>query len=189
MRRLFRLSLPLLVLTVAGCAGGAAAPVEQTGAVARLRVGFPVRGLVDTVEIDAVDRLPLRSAELIAPNGAVIPAGYLHVAASPTFATGQSALSNTWRDAVEPGNLLPALVVGNAQAGAALRGHQQLLAMVSVAEIPLPDPIAYRRDWRHYHIRLSFGTPPGPLENRQLPAPAPLPDEPPPSPPLQPSPR
>jgi hypothetical protein len=189
MRRLIPLILPLMVVAVAGCAGGTAAPVGTAGAVARLRVGFPARGLVDTIEIDAVDRLPLRSAELVAPNGATTPANYLNVAGSPTFATGQSALSNTWRDAVEPGNLLPSLVVENAQAGAALHGQQQLLAMVSVAEIPLPDPVVYRRDWRRYHVRLTFGTPPGPLENRELAAPPPLPAEPPPSPLPQPSPR
>ena len=123
------------------------------------------------------------------PNGAVVPANYLNVDASPTFATGQSALANTWRDAVEPSSLLPALVAENARAGAAMHGDQQLLAMVSVAEIPLPDPAAYRRDWQHYRIRLSFGTPPGPLENRELAAPAPLPPEPPPGPPSGPSPQ
>ena len=36
--------------------------------------------------------------------------------------------------------------------------------MVSRADIPLPDPVAYRRDWRDWRVRLTFGTPPGELE-------------------------
>ena len=59
----------------------------------------------------------------------------------------------------------------NAQAGAALQGQQQLLATVSTAEIALPDPVAYRRDWRKYRIRLTFGTPPAEVETREIAAP------------------
>ena len=61
------------------------------------------------------------------------------------------------------------------QAGAALQGEQQLLATVSTAEIALPDPVAYRRDWRRYRIRLTFGTPPGEIETREIAAPEPPP--------------
>jgi hypothetical protein len=60
-------------------------------------------------------------------------------------------------------------------AGAALNSQQQLLATVSTAEIALPDPVAYRRDWARYRIRLTFGTPPGEVETRLLPAPPPPP--------------
>ena len=55
-----------------------------------------------------------------------------------------------------------------------MRGRQQLLAIVSTAEITLPDPVAYRRDWQHYGVRLTFGTSPGEAETREIPAPAPL---------------
>ena len=47
--------------------------------------------------------------------------------------------------------------------------------MVSNASIPLPDPVAYGRDWRSYRIRLSFGDPPGEVETRELDAPEPPP--------------
>ena len=63
----------------------------------------------------------------------------------------------------------------NAGGGAALQGQQQLLANVSTAEIALPDPVAYRRDWRRYRIRLTFGTPPGEVETRDIAAPEPPP--------------
>jgi hypothetical protein len=178
MRRVLPLLLPLLLL--AGCAEAPPPPAPETVA-ARLQVGFPPRGLVDTIAIDAVERLPLRSAELVAPDGGVTPARYLNVAASPTFATGQIVAANPWQHAVAPPSAIPALAVENAQAAAALQGREQLLATVSTAEIALPDPVAYRRQWRHYRIRLVFGTPPGEVETRMIPAPAPPPASPPPS--------
>jgi hypothetical protein len=46
---------------------------------------------------------------------------------------------------------------------------------VSTADIPLPDPVAYRRDWRKYRIRLTFGTLPGEIETHEIAAPEPPP--------------
>jgi hypothetical protein len=45
---------------------------------------------------------------------------------------------------------------------------------VSSASIRLPDPVAYRRDWQGYRIRLRFGGPPQ-VETREVAAPAPPP--------------
>ncbi|MGD9614121.1 MAG: hypothetical protein AB7H90_07640 [Alphaproteobacteria bacterium] len=140
---------------------------------AQLRVGFG--GLVDTIEVSAIERLPLREAALIAPDGTVVPASYVNVAANPRLATGQWSLSHRWDDPATPDNALAALALPNAQAGAALRSRQQLLAMVSRADIPLPDPVAYRRDWRDWRIRLTFGTPPGEVVTTEIPAPEPPP--------------
>jgi hypothetical protein len=140
---------------------------------ARLRVGFG--GLVDTIEVSALEPLPLREAELIAPDGTTVPATYINVSSNPRIATGQWSLSNRWDEATGPDNALAALTLPNAQAGAALRSNQQLLAMVSRADIPLPDPVAYRRDWREWRIRLGFGTPPGELLTTDIPAPEPPP--------------
>jgi hypothetical protein len=65
-----------------------------------------------------------------------------------------------------------------------LRSQVQVLAVLSQAEIPLPDPVAYRRDWATYRVRLTFGTPPSELESREVaaPAPPPQPAVPPPTP-------
>ena len=41
---------------------------------------------------------------------------------------------------------------------------------------PVPDEIAYRRDWRSYRIFLSFGDLAGEVERRVLPAPEPPPN-------------
>ena len=175
MRRLPPVLLPLIL---AACEAAPPPP----GPSVRLRALFPVGGIENTIVVDAVERLPLRTAAIVAPDGAVTPASYIHAAATPRFATGQWTAANTWHDSVAAPNEIPALAVANGQASAALRSNEELLAIVSTADIPLPDPVAYRRDWAQYQIRLSFGTPPGEVETRDLAAPAPPPEAPPPAP-------
>ena len=50
----------------------------------QVRARFPPGGVVNSIEIDAIDRLPLRTAELVAPDGEATPASYLHVDPSPS---------------------------------------------------------------------------------------------------------
>jgi hypothetical protein len=130
---------------------------------------------VDTIEVHAVELLPLRAAALVRPDGTAFPASYIAVDANPRIATGQWALTHRWDDPVSQDTALAALALQNPQASAALRSRQQLLAVVSAADIPLPDPVAYRRGWQDWHIRLTFGTPPGELQTVEIPAPAPPP--------------
>src|SRR5438270_540944 len=101
----------------------------------------------------------------------------------PPAATGQWVANSPWETALA-GTGAAALTSPNAEANAALRGQVQVLAVLSQAEIPLPDPVAYRRDWATYRVRLTFGTPPSELESRELaaPAPPPQPAAPPPTP-------
>jgi hypothetical protein len=169
------LGLLLLLVTLAACGGGggaapAAGPASTAGA--RVRAAFPPHGIVDTIEIDATDRLALRAAVLIAPDGSATPASYLSTDAAPNLATGQWAATNAWQEPVT-GNDALASLTENAMAGAAVQADTQLLATVSTADIPLPDPVAYRRDWQHYRIHLTFGTPPGVVETAEIAAPAP----------------
>jgi hypothetical protein len=173
MRRIVLLLLPLVLAT--GCDGDFGPPASAPSA--QLRASFPVGGIIDTIVVNAVDRLPLRAAELVAPDGTATMASYVSVVASPRFATGQRVVSDPWQNALAGGGGAGALV-GNADATAALEGRTQLLATVSTADIPLPDAVVYRRDWAHYRIRLSFGTPPD-LETREIAAPEPLPPSPP----------
>src|SRR5438132_501258 len=76
---MLRLVLLLAAAVLVGCAGSGLAPV----ATDQVRAHFPPGGVVDVIEVDAVDRLPLRKAELIAPDGRAIPASYLNVNPSP----------------------------------------------------------------------------------------------------------
>jgi hypothetical protein len=175
MRRVLPFLLPLVL--IAGCDGGGLppGPPGPVGPTAELRAGFPLRGLADTIVIDAIDRLPLRTAELVGPGGAVTPAGNIEVTASPRMATGQRVAGDPWQSAMFGSGSVAALAIPEGQASAALSGQQQLLATVSTAEITLPDPVAYRRDWASYRIRLVFGTPPSEVETREIAAPAPPP--------------
>ena len=93
----------------------------------------------------------------------------------PAVRTGQLVADNPWQTALTGATAVAALTTPNVEPNAALRSEVRLLAIVSQAQIPLPDPVAYRRDWANYHVRLTFGTPPGELEVRETPAPEPLP--------------
>jgi hypothetical protein len=180
MRRVLPVLLPLVL--VAGCEGGGSLPPGPPGPPelnAQLRAGFPRGGVADTIEIDAIDPLALRAAELVAPNGTTTPAGYIDVDTAPQVTTGQRVAGNPWRGALLGGGSGAMPTMPQAAAGAALQGRQQLLATVSTAEIALPDPVAYRRDWAHYRIRLTFGTPPSDIETREIAAPEPPPQRPP----------
>ena len=172
MRRLIPVLLLLVVLGACAESGGGPPP---PGTTADLRVGFPSGGLADTIAVTVIDRLPLRAAALIAPDGAAIPADWINVDADPRVATGQWVVGNPWETSLAGSNPAATLTAQNAEANAALRGQVQLLATVSQAEIPLPDPVAYRRDWPKYRVRLTFGTPPGEIEAREIAAPEPPP--------------
>ncbi len=148
--------------TLIACGDNGLPPV----ATDQVRARFPPGGVVDVIEVDAVDRLPLRKAELIAPDGRATAASYLNVVPSPSGTFAPEFASS-------PGYGLGS---GDIRAGVALGGAQQrvaLLAMVSTASILLPDPVEYRRDWRGYRIRLDFGDPPGAVDTREITAPEP----------------
>jgi len=159
----------LTLALVAACApesGLAPLPSDQ------VRARFPPGGVVNSIEIDAIDRLPLRTAELVSPDGRATPASYLHVNPSPSVTSYQRQIDTPYEGNLSGiGNVtpVPAVVTGAPQ------GDAQLLAMVSTASIPVPDEIEYRRDWRSYRIFLSFGDLAGEVERRVLPAPEPPP--------------
>lgn len=159
-----------VVALLAGCGGGGPAPLP-TG---RVTAYFPPGGVVDTIEIDALDRLPLRSAALVAPDRPSIAAGSVAARPAPStgvslalptgsYAGGGSALGGIGGAALSPGPV-----------GAGVQTESTLLATLSNATITLPDPAAYRRDWRRYRIRLNFGDPPN-VDSREIAAPAPPP--------------
>ena len=91
MRRVLPVLLPLFFVTA--CDGVIAlppGPPEPPGLSAQLRASFPRGGVADTIEVEAIERLALRAAELVAPNGTAIAAGYIDVAASPIDRLDQS---------------------------------------------------------------------------------------------------
>jgi hypothetical protein len=167
MRRLMILSW---LIVLAACADG---PPPATGPMPGLRASFPPGAVTDVIRVDALDPLPLRTAELVAPDGAASPASSLNVEANPSTIGGQRALNDPWRTSMLAPNGNNPLPVGGIDPS--LRSESVVLMTVSTADIPLPDPVAYRRDWTGYRIRLGFGTSGNRLDIREIPAPAPPP--------------
>src|ERR1700751_1168728 len=121
MRAAFLLTLAL----VAACApesGLALLPTDQ------VRARFPPGGVVNSIEIDAVDRLPLRTAELVSPDGQATPASYLHVNPSPSVAFHQRQIDTPYEGTLFGiDKFAPAAAV----ATGAPQGDATLLEMVS----------------------------------------------------------
>jgi len=170
MRRFLRI-LPLFTLLAAcseGMSGGLAPQPEQ-----QARASFPRGAVVDVIRIDALDTLPLRAADLVAPDGTTTAASSVDVRGNPRTEGGQAMVANPWRsDLIGTVRTSAAPLVAT---NASMRSQSELLATISVAEIALPDPVAYRRDWANYRIRLGFGAPGGQTETRDIPAPEPPP--------------
>jgi hypothetical protein len=162
----------LILVALSACtveSGPVSLPSDQ------VRAYFPSGGVVNAIEVDATNRLPLRTAELVAPDGDATPASYLHVSADPGVTYYQRFFNSPYvGNAAGVGDIAAGNPV-TLDIGGAPQGTIRLLAMVSTASIPLPDEIAYRRDWRSYRVFLSFGDLSGEVERQVLPAPEPPP--------------
>src|SRR5262249_26757442 len=155
----YGVTISIFVL-LAACANDGQTPLAGD----QIHVRFPAGSVVDVIEIDTVNRLPLRRAELIATDGQATPASYLNVNPSPSVTSYQGLANGPYAgNAFGVGNIV-AGVPSFATTGGAPQQRAALLAMVSTASIPLPDPVEYRRDWRSYFVRLSFGDAPGDVE-------------------------
>ena len=154
----------------AGCGGGGPAPLP-TG---RISAYFPAGGVADTIEVDAIERLALRRAELVAPDGRTTAAISIAARLAPSDSTALALPTGAYAG----GALAFGALAGNPPnagiVGAAVQSQSQLLATVSSATIALPDPVAYRRAWQKYRIRLRFGDPPD-AESREIAGPEPPP--------------
>jgi hypothetical protein len=168
MRRLLTI-LPL-VAALAGCTDMLSAgppPLPEQGA----RASFPRGGIANLIRVDAIDTLPLRAAELVAPDGTATPASYLQAEPTPQVRTGSTVYNSAWlAHSAGPGGAPAAF---NPAPTAAMYGESELLLTVSTADIPLPDPVAYRRDWANYRVRLTFAAPGGGNETNDIAAPEP----------------
>ena len=134
-------------------------------------IGFPPGSVVNVIKIEVVDNQPLRAAALVMPDGKVIPASGLDVQRNVQNNSGQYAADGVWHNAplADSSPTLP-----NVNSNATYLSRDTLLLMTANAEIALPDPVLYRRDWQHYKIRLTFGGSSAP-DIRELAAPAPPP--------------
>jgi hypothetical protein len=168
--------LVLSLFVLAGCGSAGLPPL----AADRVTASFPPPSLVNTgpanvITVDALARLPLRQAALVAPDGRTTAAssidvtpiprsGFIEYQAPAAYPYGGAFVGVGPREALLP-----------VPAGAAPQIQSEVLLLHSTASIALPDPVAYGRAWRRYQIRLAFGTPPAPLETEVIAAPAPPP--------------
>lgn len=161
------------LIALAACAGAPppGAGIPQPGVTA----GFPTGGVAGVIRVDVLDPFPVRAAALIAPDGIATPASWLDVTANPERLAGASSLHDPWRPSALGTNGLNPLPAGPTDP--ALRARNQLLLTASTADLTLPDPVAYRRDWEHYRIRLTFAAADNQMETRDIPAPAPPPEK------------
>ena len=165
----------LSLLALAACADG---PPPAMGPQPGVRASFPPGGVINVIRVDALDNAPLRTAELVAPDGTKTPSNSLDVEANPSARGGQSALSDPWRSSMlgtnnlDPRpNQLPAFAGGDS----VVNSQTQLLLTESTADIPLPDPVAYREHWADYKIRMGFAGAGNQLDFREIAAPQPPP--------------
>jgi hypothetical protein len=134
--RALALVVAVAVLSVAGCAGedepwrGAPAP----SAAARFET------FSDVIVVAVSDRLPLRSATLVAPDGERVPAYSLDVRSSPIVAPSQEQAIFM----ASPG--VPRQVT-------------RIDVMSSTALIQLPDAGRYAKGWQDWRVELHLGEP------------------------------
>jgi hypothetical protein len=162
-----RLLMILPIVTVLAACTDAPQPV---GIQQGITAGFSRGGVANVIYINALDSLPLRAANLVAADGTTTPSSYLNVDAAPQSTGGQAAFDDPYRNSLLGTNAMSPLTNQ-----ATVRSENRLLLMVSKAEITLADPVAYRRDWQTYHIRLTFAGGAEP-DVREIPAPAPPPE-------------
>lgn len=165
--------LPIICCLLGVLSACADAPPPASLPLQGVKASFPPGSVVNLIRVDALDTLPLRTAELVAPDGTATPATYLNVDKTPQSTNGQSTLNDPWRTSMLDTNGIPQLP-GSGLAPA-VRSSDRLLLMVSTAEIPLPDPIAYQKNWAGYRIRVTFAGIGGAPETQEIAAPRPPP--------------
>jgi hypothetical protein len=128
---------------------------------------------VMAIQVSVNDRLPLREAELVGPDGAVIAAASVDVASASAYRQPFSEQSFAGGPGSNPAAVaLPLGGLGNI----APPGSQTVTVdqFRSTALIRLDDPGSYARDWRLWQVRLRLGDPPH-ITTLTLPAPQPPP--------------
>jgi hypothetical protein len=144
-------ALAIAALLLPGACAGAAD--ENALAPGTITARFVAGGLANVIVVNTVDRLPLRRAVLISPDGERVPAYSIDVDPHPAVAQipGEATLL------AAPG---------------APRQSAWINTMASTALIRLPDPVLYAKNWRSSRIELKLGDPGGDESEVTLAAPA-----------------
>lgn len=149
----------LVALALAGCASDPQTP-KPPSIEARYGAGGNI------VQVTVTDRLPLRGAELVAPNGTAEAArsinterlarSYAAPGYGPTVGVGVGGFSGSSGRSGFGTGLGLGFPLGGFGSGPAT--ESELAAqVVSNAFIPVADAEAYRASWRQWRVRLSLG--------------------------------
>jgi hypothetical protein len=161
--------LALLALSLAGCFGGGntgSAGQRPYMAVARFVPGDEV----SVIQVTVSDRQPLRGADLIGPDGAVIAAESID-ARQGVDSYQPSFNRPIGTDIGNGGGFAPPLSFYGAFTSAGSR-TATFGQIQSTALIRLSDSLSYLKDWRFWQVRLRIGDPPN-VTFLSLPAPEP----------------
>src|SRR5262249_47293876 len=143
----------LMIVLCAACADGGLPPLAGD----QVPVRFPPRSVGGVIEGDSINPPPLRKVEVLPPPRQAPPAPFFNVHPSLSVTSRQGLPNGPYAgDAFGVGNIAAGIPPSALSAGAPQQ-RAAFLAMISTASIPLPDPVEYRRDWRSYRVRLSFG--------------------------------
>jgi hypothetical protein len=137
------LSTAALLLLCACATTGApstGASADDAAVPSTVTAHFVPGGLSNVIVVSAVDRLPLRQAVLVSPDGERIPAYSIDVDSGPPLAL----VPNEGFILATPGTPRYSISV-----------H----VMSSTALIQLPDPVQYAKTWRDSRIEVTLGDP------------------------------
>jgi hypothetical protein len=126
------------LLLLGACASGASG--DDAAVPSTVTARFVSGGLSNVIVVSAVDRLPLRQAVLVSPDGERIPAYSIDVDPGPQL----TVVPNEGFILASPG---------------APRYSISVQVMASTALIQLPDPVQYAKTWRDSHIEVTLGDP------------------------------
>lgn len=159
--------LALWLLLVSSCAAPERLPPS-------LRAGFVAGSAV--IEVQARDPLPLRAAELLLPDGAVLTAGELASTLPPPPRPSEPLDAGVGVGVVggSRGGVDTAVLVSlPVDFSGLFRRRRPPELIESRARFAISDLGAYRLAWPAARLRLTLGDPPGPTRVVELPAPPP----------------
>jgi hypothetical protein len=165
-----------LVLLLAACASDTvpiAGPPPGT-----VDARFAQGGEANVITVTAYDRVPIRNAALVAPDGSILPSYHINTERPTRYGSGSGAAptvgigvggGSSGSFAIGSGIGLTFPLGGYAGPQSTTQSGN----ILSTAYIRLADPVDYRRRWKNYTIRVRLGDPPSDVHFVTLAAPPP----------------
>ncbi|MBI3707560.1 MAG: hypothetical protein HY246_07775 [Proteobacteria bacterium] len=167
-RRRWLLSMALLLATLAACSRTPQREPQRPSVTASIVAGEDAAPLI---EIVAINRLPLTSAELVDPAGATTPAARIERETLPTTTVERQGIGVGVSGGSSQG--IEGVTIELPLFGSRRRPPPSPGLVRSRARLPILDGDAYALSWERSVVRLRFGTAPGETSLAEVPAPDP----------------